>query len=415
MPINISVDYYNKHERELFSGFPNHEDINTIIRGSFAISKSELLTYMMFTEQDNDRDGYRNYNELSTKYSGRLGNIDDYLLFNNQSIQSRVSPTIMNNADITELLGVSLGLCVINRIHGFTEADWKKIPETNANSTFDFTIPKASTGTNFIQAENKGSVIDNNEYKRSSVSNRYSEIIDKKHYVREQERIHRIVRHQNLYYGTIGVIDTRNNSIAKVWLVDPPAKEINEDPRKYKLLSRLYFYLDEFRNIGVKEKLIKAIEKRINEINESKDFEKFNNVHLDYKYPHPFHLFMDGKNFVAIDHNEAFGRVFYIKYKEKIHPFIYALPRSIMQLIIYQDFDKIMKYEYIPSFSEKKVNVLLLSKFKEFEEKDVIYYIKDMFVFNERRIRYEASFFNELYHSKSGRIFGLLNDKESVL
>ena len=50
--------------------------------------------------------------------------------------------------------------------------------------------------------------------------------------------------------------------------------------------------LDEFKNIGVKDKIIKALIKRIEEIENSSEYLKFDNVPLDYKYPRAYHLFM---------------------------------------------------------------------------------------------------------------------------
>ena len=71
----------------------------------------------------------------------------------------------MMQPGFTERIGVALGLCVVNEIHGLTAADWKKIPEApgkGGHPTFDFEISTASTGTNFIQTENKGSTIADN-------------------------------------------------------------------------------------------------------------------------------------------------------------------------------------------------------------------------------------------------------------
>ncbi len=262
--INLSLEYYDAAQQTLFQGFPNATQLNTLVQNVIAIDKANFLAYMMFTEQM-DKNGFRTYNDLQRRIQNRLGDIDDFLSFNNGSVQSKMTALEMMQPAFTERIGVTLGLCVINKIHGLTAADWKKIDETrgrNAHPTFDFEFPIASTGTTFIQAENKGSIVTDNTLQNASVQNHYNGIKIKKDYVRAEEAKKQIYIHQNLYYGTIGVLDSRANGIGKVWLVDPPAFEIEMEPRKYKLLARLHYYLDEFKNIGVKGRIIKALETR---------------------------------------------------------------------------------------------------------------------------------------------------------
>jgi hypothetical protein len=409
--INLSVEYYDTTQRNLFQGFPNATTLNSVVQNGITFSRDEFLAYMMFTEQM-DRNGFRTYNDLQARIQNRLGDIDDFLSFNNGSVQAKIIGNDMMQIGFTERIGVSLGLCVVNRIHGLTMADWEKIPTApgrNGHPTFDFEIPIASTGTNFIQAENKGSTNRNNSQQNNSVQAHYAGIEKKKEYVRNEEANLQIPIHQNLYYGTIGVLDNRPNSIAKVWLVDPPAFEIEMNPEKYKLLSRLYYYLDQFKYIGVKEKIIKAIEKRIAEIESSSDYTRFNNIPLDYPYPRLFHLFMDGKMFAAIDTNEAFGRIFIVENKQEMFPYLVAFTKAIMRIIILQNFENILNYEYNPDFINESVQVLMRLGQKDMGENKLPSNLK--FVFNERKKYYETTYFGKVSHSTDGRIFGLLDTK----
>ena len=409
--IILSVEYFDTAQRTLFQGFPNAAQLNNIVQNGITIDKSDLLAYMMFTEQM-DRNGFRTYTDLQGRIQNRLGDIDDFLSFNNGSVQSRMTALEMIQPGFTERIGVALGLCVVNKIHGLTAADWKKIDETrgrNAHPTFDFEFPLASTGANFIQAENKGSIVTDNTLQSASVQNHYSGIENKKDYVRAEEAQRQIPIHQNLYYGTIGVLDSQPNSIAKVWLVDPPAFELEMEPQKYKLLARLHYYLDEFKNIGVKERIIKALETRIVEIEKSSDYTKFNNVPLDYPYPRAYHLFMDGKMFAAVDTNEAFGKIFIVEHKQNIYAYLIAFPKALMRIIILQNFENILNYEYNPDFINESVQVLMRLGGKETEESKLPKNLK--FVFNERRKYYEATYFGKVNHSTDGRIFGLLDSE----
>jgi len=412
--IKIVLEYYNTKEKSLFAHFPNIVKLNSLVQSGITISKDELLAYMMFTEQM-DRDGFRTYRELCSRITHRLGDIDDFLSFNNESVQAIMTGNDLMQTSITERIGVALGLCVINKIHGLTAADWKKIPTVpgrNGHPTFDFEIPIASTGTNFIQVENKGSAIADNSLKTGSVSAHYNSIQDKKDYVRKEEAKRSIPIHQNYYYGTIGVLDNNENSKAKVWLIDPPAFEIEMKPEKYKLLARLQFYLDEFKNIGVKSKITNALEKRIKEIEESSDYLSFDNKALDYKYPIAFHLFMDGKMFAAVDTNEAFGRIFIVQHKQNNIPYLIAFPKALMRIIILQNFNSILEYEYNPDFINEDVQVLMRIGIKDLEINKLPLNIK--FILNERRKYFEATYWGKISHTNDGRIFGLLEESKNI-
>lgn len=414
--INLSVEYYDTAQRNLFQSFPNAATLNTLVQNGMSISRDEFLAYMMFTEQM-DRNGFRTYNDLEARIQSRLGDIDDFLSFSNGSVQARIIGNDMMQVGFTERIGVALGLCVVNRIHGLTMADWKKIPTApgrNGHPTFDFEIPIASTGANFIQAENKGSTITDNSQQNNSVQAHFSGIENKKDYVRAEEQQRQIPIHQNLFYGTIGVLDSRPNSIAKVWLVDPPAFDLEMNPEKYKLLARLHYYLDEFRNIGVREKITEALEARIKLIEEAKDYLEFDNKQLDGNFPQrgAYYLYMEGKMFAAVDTNEAFGRIFITEYKQRVAAFLIAFPKAIMRLIVKQDFKSILEYSYNPDFINESVQVLMRVSRRDIEETKQPDNLK--FIFNERNKTFEATYFGKVSHSTDGRIFGLLNEEQKI-
>lgn len=411
--LNIDIAYYNDEQRNLFQGFPNANALNQIIQNGISITEDEFLAYMMFTWQM-DVNGFRTYADLRALVQDNLGAVNQLLSFNNGSIQARVIGNDLMQTGYTERIGVSLGLCLLNKIHNLTAADWKKIPTApgrNGHPTFDFDIPIASTGNNFIQGENKGSAVADNSIQTNSIEAHYSSIIRKKRYVREQEAQLQIPIHQNLYYGTIGVLDNRPNSNAKIWLVDPPAFEIEMDPKKYKLLARLNFYLDEFRNIGVKKRITEALEERIKEIELSKDFMQLNFKKLDDRFPASggYYLYMEGRMFASIDTNEAFGRIFLIEDKQRVAAYLIAYPKTIMRLIVRQDFEAILDYAYSSEFMKEKVQVLMKyskSDFAEYKMQDNL-----KFIFNERNRFFEAIYFGKVNYTSDGRIFGLLNQE----
>lgn len=414
--IKLSVDYYNNLEETKFKGFPNYSAINNLVQNGVTIPKDEFLAYMIFIDQY-DADGFRTYIELSKRISFKLGDIDDYLSFNNSSIQSKVSSKRLFNSKITERIGVSLGLCVVNNIHGFTKADWKKIDDTQgpkAHPTFDFEYSVASTGINYIQVEDKGSVVIDN-YDSKLVAHHYSGkhgILKKKHYIRKINLEKNMPVHQHLFYGTISVLDQRAVSLAKVWLVDPPAFEINMDPRKYKLLARLYYYLDEFKKIGVKEGITKVLEERIKLIKESKDYNNFDNKPIVIKplKREPDKHYMDGQVLAEVETNEAFGRFFVVEKDRKLIPFLIAYPKSLMRSIVNQNFKSILNYSYNPDFMNESVHVHLKFSSKDREQYKMLNSLN--FIFNGKKGIYEKVYYGKVSHSSDGRIFGLLEDEK---
>ena len=410
--IRVDIGYFNDEQRRLFQGFPNSGNINDIVRDGITITEDEFLAYMMFPWQM-DLAGFRNYNELRNQVQNNLGAVNQLLSFNNGSVQANVIGNDLMQTGYTERIGVSLGLCLMNKIHNLTAADWKKIPTVpgrNGHPTFDYEFPIASTGTRFIQSENKGSAIENNTEQRGTVERHYNSILEKKEYVRNEEVKQQIQLHQNLYYGTIGVLDNRPNSNAKIWLVDPPAFEIVMDPKKYKLLARLNFYLDEFRNIGVKKRITEALEERINEIELSKDFMQLNFKKLDDRFPVSggYYLYMEGNVFANVDTNEAFGRVFLVEDKQTILPYLLAFPKAIMRLIVRQDFESILNYEYNPDFMKDSISVLIRFTKSEYFEMNLSEKLN--FVFNEKSRFFEAVYFGKVNHTSDGRIFGVITN-----
>jgi hypothetical protein len=413
--LKVSIGYFNEEHQKLFEAYPDATDIDALVKNGATISKEEFLGYMMFKDQL-VRVGHRTYDELSARIEHRLGDIDDYLTFGSGSVQAQFIGGDLHQTGITERVGVALGLCVVNKIHGLTQADWGKIPEAPGRAghpTFDFEIPIASTGNNFIQAENKGSAVQDNSDQRGTVDNHYKGILRKKKYLRDEEAKLNIPIHDNLYYGTIGVLDNQTNSTAKVWLVDPPAFNIEMEPRKYRLVSRLTYYLEEFKEIGLRPKILEALENRIKEIISSKDYKTLDNNTIDENYPAkgiPYLYMGTSKNFASVDTNEAFGRVFLVERKQRTVPYLIAFPKALMRMIIKQNFEQILNYKYDPDFMRENVQVLMRFTKGDMLERNISEVLK--FTFNEKKRSSEAVYFGKVNFSSDGKIFGVLDNEQ---
>lgn len=209
--LKIKLDYYDKKEKEKFKKNSNKtifDRIESLTGQTIEISKSEFLTYFLFKEK-NDIDGFRTFHELSLKVPFRQAYIDDYLEFSSGTIKAKHKNH--KTDDVTERLGIALSLCVANKIHDLTEADWKKIKEERTK-TLDY--EHASTGSSYIYVESKGSIIENTE-KRSlstAISSHKSSIVDKK----DVRRPPALVKKRDIYYGIIGAIDHIDENILKL-------------------------------------------------------------------------------------------------------------------------------------------------------------------------------------------------------
>lgn len=332
--MRIRTNFYDNVQLQAFRRYPNIADISNLVINGAVVSKDEFLSYMMFTEQMNLK-GFQTYEELCARVSSRLGDIHDFLSFENDSVQARIVGSKMMQPGFTERLGVALGLCVINSLHGLTMADWKKIPE-EAVTTFDFEISIASTGNIFVQVENKGSVVENNDKKASTISKHKANILEKKFNARQKAHGNPV-----LYYGTIGVLDNRPASTAKVLLVDPPISNTNMDPLKTKLLKRLNYYLQEFKHVGLRNEITAALQTRISQIQSHDNWRNFDKVALPIRSNANY---LQNPQSVLINKNAGYGKVFSSKNAKST--IIVAFDREIIRAIIQQNFEKICNYSY---------------------------------------------------------------------
>jgi len=407
MGISLNVNYYNQKEKELFKKYPNHEKIESIVNNEVIISKGEFIAYLMFTQQ-HDKAGWRTYEDLCKRTEKWLSDIDEYISYDEGSILSQVSANVMKAPGLTERIGVSLGLNVVNKLHELNEADWaitgneyhpltgKRLPD------FDYEILVASDGHKFIQVENKGSVAKDNKLKSSSVSQSYSSIKRKKEDILEREKKKGISKHENLYYGTIGVLDQKKT--AQVWLVDPPAFNIEWDPYKYKVISRLTFYLKTFKEVNVQPRLIRLLIQRIKLLIESEDITTFNKSRL-ISQKEILRKFVKKNHFASFGNNIAFGQTLEINSENRKSRFLSMLTKEAIKMVVDQDFDQIIKYNFqldndVKSFGFTISSKSLIIEFVTNESVKVIH--ND---FNGEQI---AMYEGNIYTTSSGRVFGEL-------
>jgi len=126
-------------------------------------------------------------------------------------------------------------------VYGFTEADWSRVSIEKKDGrqvkSLDFEI--AATNDQLIQVENKGGSTQDNRRKASSISNHRANIAEKKRAIAEMAL--GSTKPDVARYGTITVLDPREDGFVRCWLVDPEADKIPLQPRRFRILTRMAF------------------------------------------------------------------------------------------------------------------------------------------------------------------------------
>jgi hypothetical protein len=382
-----------------------HQNIKVKVDSYDEEQKKKLLTYP--TSQQ-IKVGYRNYEELGRKIGKSLSDLEDFITFNGISI---ATPADIGKQDlhITERVGESIGLSVVNRIHSISEADWDRIPETKGLKVFDYQL--ASDGTSIIQVETKGSSVNDNNLKPSTVSNHKSSIIEKKVKIANLESVNAYPYTANLRYGAITVLDCRYNSTVRCLLLDPDPGSLDMPPAKLRLINRINFLCDWMSFISPRSQMTAALSTRVADLRSISNPFELDNVPLLKGIGEPFDIIPtpDGMG-------ETLG---FLSYKSRVKDgpscgivtqisndalFFLGIRDKLAVLSIKQDFDSILSLkvptETIPKtvncvFHKSRFERLKLPKslIKETEKGD------EYFWFSLKGI---------LHYSQEGLVFGVL-------
>lgn len=242
--IEVDVAFYNNAEKQALLAYPSGKTMEELVKRPLHIPTAEFLTYYLFHRKRLGTAGYRDYVTIGRKIDRALSAIDECLDFNGKSVCTPPGVARQLN-EISEHVGEAVGLAVVNRIHGLTEADWEPIQQQygrGAAPTFDFQI--ASDGHDMLQLEAKGSSVADNGTQDQAVCHQRTRIKEKKDKLQALAKAGSDPFPAGLRYGTIAVVDSRRDGRAKCWLVDPPADETSKIPRRFRLLRRMRFLKD---------------------------------------------------------------------------------------------------------------------------------------------------------------------------
>jgi hypothetical protein len=228
--ISVGVGYYNEEHREALQSYPTAEKIQEVVEKGIVVPVPEFLTYFLFHKVRSVptlRSGYAAVREAISHSYGMLSdfvNLEDGFLY--LSDEALMLPEF-----VTEYIGESVALSVMNRVHEVTEADWFPISKPSEGKFLDYEL--ASNGTQKIQVEAKGSVVEDVALKSNSISNQRLSIERKKGGTEDGSK-------GSLRYGAITAIPSRQQAL-KCWLLDPPPEDDQREPRDLRIIARLRF------------------------------------------------------------------------------------------------------------------------------------------------------------------------------
>ncbi|WP_079324961.1 hypothetical protein [Vibrio sp. L85] len=233
--MKVTVNIHDEEHRQLLKKYPKSDTLENLTKGDFYLG-ADFLVYFLFGEQSESRIGFKTFNDLKLKVDSRWGMFNDYIdresefLCAHQEADESAFPR-----SISEGVGIGVSLAVISKTHNLTHADWVKIPETNIVKTLDFQI--ASDGNQFLQVESKGT------FKGVSKSNMVSSILEKK-------TAQRAEKNTSYLYGVVTSFYQDKATKPEATVLDPEPIKFEYEPYKFKVLTRLNYYLSLLRVIS---------------------------------------------------------------------------------------------------------------------------------------------------------------------
>lgn len=276
--IRVDVEYYDNTERDKLLAYPTADAIRRVVEQGVMVPCEEFLTYYLFHRKRPGKPGWRNYQEIGHRIERSISDLAEWIDFNGQSISTPRDVEIQEKA-LTERIGESVGLSVINDIHQLTEADWDHIPEQSGARpfrTFDYQI--ASDGSITLQLEAKGSSCEDNTRKTPSISGHKRSIHEKKIAIAKSGTDYPFPA--SLRYGTIAIVGEDPAVPVKCLLLDPPAVAEDASARRLRLLNRMRFLADWISFVSPRSHLASALNTRVASLQVLRDPFELDNVPL---------------------------------------------------------------------------------------------------------------------------------------
>lgn len=396
--LKLDIDYYNEEHKQLLANAPFHDALEEAIKNGMEISEEEFEVYTVFREQK-QKPGWKSYADLKAKLPPRLAAFSDYFDLSKGTIRSKFEAGPNCDNTQTESAGVGVALAVVSKLYDLTEADWQKIPIQKNIKDLDFEI--ASDGKEMVEVEAKGTVLNGKDTK--------GRISDCKKSIEEKKKAQRKTQdNRNRLIGIITSFPSTEEQVAKVRILDPPMLEAPENPLKYKLLARLYFYWREIRLIS-ESPFLQALINRIGDISFVSDYESLDDrplLNLSGEImPIPISYILSR---TVLPGDIAFGEVFQLRSDTF---FFYGFDMKIVSLLINQRFDEILNFKSnLPDIIQEISTLTARVREEELEGSQVQ---PSDFPTAPDKTRVEIPMSGRLSANSAGRVFGELTIAKS--
>lgn len=347
IPVTISAADLDKFKQNPFWK-QKLENIQEVATDGLKVSQEELFAYAIFYEWA-DLPGWRTYDDMVQLLASRRQRFEDYVNVAEKNLKLTRPPV----RDIIESIGVGATLALSARILGLTNADFRKIAETNKYSTLDYELNLLSSdGREIFNVEAKGT------HDNASLAVHRKSIRNKKADPRRTgNKTNRILQ--------IGVVADltyqRKKKPTQLYLLDPPVIEEVTDPKQIRLVNRLKYYLTELRWIS-KGQITTALSQRVIDIELVGDnWRIFDKSGLTDMYGSKIKL---GSNIADTIHFlgdvKAHGRIYDLQLKKgslidgeidslrkkPIRLYFRGLHRRVLLALVEQDFDQILEMQF---------------------------------------------------------------------
>lgn len=382
--ILIDVAFYDDVEEKKLLTYTTASTMQQLVSNPVSLPTAEFLTYLLFHRKGPGRPGYKTYKAIGRKLRTALSILDECITFNGQSISTPPNLT-KQLTEISEHVGEAIGLSIISRIHGLTEADWSILDSMKGRSalpSFDFQI--ASDGVTFVQVENKGSSVLDNSAHPPAVKAQYKKIQDKKYKLANLPTGKNDPYPASLRYGTIVALDPNPNGNVRCWLTDPPPDTIDQNPRNFRVTQRLTFIHEWISFLSPRSQLSASLSTRLADLKHINNPFDLNRIPLYKGNNDSFEYSIFGEqNFSFLSNksrliNKMAGGIV-VQFSDTQLMFL-GIREELIQLVASQDFEDISNYKSESSskteqvkcvFSQRRFKTLRLPASMNIESNDM--------------------------------------------
>ena len=344
--VKIKVNYYDTKQEDLIRDiYPeDYNRINEFINKTIEIPIEDFKINAFFRHISDSDTSQKLLNKTNISRNWNLYKL--YFDYDKETgkLTNKYDGKIEAN-DAAETLGIAGGISILNHIYGLTLADWTKIGRHSFKDV-DFRHISSFLDRN-LNLEAKGSIVDDNT-KLSDISTQKRKILEKKNDKEFKKRYN----NNETCLGIITVADKVN--VLQSWLVDPDSDEQQIAPAKLKLLKRLYFYYYMTVYLSSRTYLSLALANRIKSIELVQDYLSLNKLPLMNSQFEK--LYISDSLIMNRTYNSEQSMVGKLYTYTKNELYFIGIEKDILDLLIEQDFDRILNLKTTPETSTQLIS-----------------------------------------------------------